>query len=231
MIYQNPLRTKVLITVDEVLFHAPIDQVGDVRTILQNIIIAERRFIKPILGAGIYKTLIDTKNKLVTEANLAASNTEVNEGRSARREAIVLVPGDYINSDTYLSTTEQELWNDYLHKLVAEAVWFTALVVNRSRFTAQGIIQNFPDNIGSTASTATIQLRDLKHLMDRGLLDRIEPLIDDMHSFMCVTRYPGYTRDCGCDGTGTARKSDIILGMYDEEESCGCGRKKREDEY
>jgi hypothetical protein len=155
----------------------------------------------------------------------------VNEDRPADRDPIVLVPGDYLNSDTYLSTVQQDLWNNYLHKLVAEAVWFTALVVNRSRFTAQGIINNFPDNLLSSGGSQTVQLRDLKHLMDRGLQDRISPLMEDLHSYMCVTAYPGYTKDCGCDGKGSPKKTDLVLGMYDEDEPCGCGRKKSEDEY
>src|SRR6478609_9320313 len=116
MIDVNPLKTKVLITVDEVNFHAPIDQQADYRTILQNIIIAERRFIKPILGSSVYQALIDAKNVLVTEANLATSTTEVNEGRPEDREPIILHPGDYLNSETYLSTVQQDLWNNCLHK-------------------------------------------------------------------------------------------------------------------
>lgn len=231
MIGVNYLKTKVLITVDEVVFHAPVDSQVDVRMINQNIILAERRFIKPILGSVIYGKLVEAKNKLVTEANLADSQTEVEVGRPDDRDPVQLHPGDYLNSDTYLNSVDQELWNSYLHKIVAEAVWFTALPVNRSRFTASGIVNNFPENVLSAGGSQTIQLRDLKHLMDKGLQDRVSVLIDDMHSFLCLTAYPGYKRDCGCDGQGQTKKTDVILGMYDEDYPCGCGRKKREDEY
>src|SRR5687768_17555614 len=134
MIGINPLRTKVLITTDEVIFHAPTDQTIDPRIILNNIIIAERRFIKPMVGSSIYKLLIDNKNLLVTSSNKATLQAIVNSGRPSDREQIILSTGDYVNSDAYLNEQQQELWFNYLHKIVAECVWFCALPVNRARF-------------------------------------------------------------------------------------------------
>lgn len=221
MIGVNPLRTKVLITTDEVLFHSPIDHQADPRVILQGIIVAERRFIKPILGATVYKAMVDAKNTLVTNANKAALQTAVNTGRPASRAAIVLNEGDYVNSDTYLTTAQQDLWNNHLHKIVAECVWFICMPVNRSRFTAQGIEVNNPESIGGNQSSQSVRLSDLKHLMDRALTDRIYPLIEDMHAYMCEVAFVGYDRKCDCDDyTSTRKKGGIITSIYDDEESC-----------
>lgn len=44
----NRLNRPVLITPDEVLFHAATDHSVDARQILQNIIIAEERIIRPL---------------------------------------------------------------------------------------------------------------------------------------------------------------------------------------
>lgn len=230
MISKNPLKTKVLITTDEVIFHAPVDNQGDARTILQSIIIAERRFIKPILGSTLYQTLIDAKNKLVTADNIVEYQTAIDDETHDDREPVTLVEGDMVNSDTFLDSTQADLWHTCLHKIVAESVWFCALPVNRSRFTAQGIIHNFPQEALGTSNSVSVDLRTLKHLMDRGLQDRISPLIDDMHSYMCVSHYPGYTRECGCDGKGTPKKTDFILGMYDEDVPCGCRKRSYDDD-
>lgn len=226
MIGLNPLRTKVLITTDEVQFHAPTDHHMDPRMTLQSIIIAERRFIKPMIGAVVYDALIAAKNILVTTANKGGLQTNLNAGRGADREIIVLVEGDYVNSDTYLSTTQLALWQNYLHKITAECVYFTGLPVVRSRMTATGVLQNSPNTINNDGKSATIDLKDLKHLMDRSLQDRISPLIEDMHEYMCTSGYVGYDKDCDCDSNGVpqtrAKKTDIIFGMYDDEEDCRC---------
>lgn len=224
MISLNPLKTNVLITTDEVIFHAPVEGTVDPREILQSIIIAERRFIKPMLGSTVYDATAAAKNKLVTSANKDALQADLNAGRTGR-ETITLKEGDLVNSDTYLTSIQLALWTNYLHKITAECVYFTALPVNRSRFTSQGMMQNNPNSVTSDRASATIDLRDLKHLMDRSLQDRIAPLMEDMHQYMCKTKFSGYTKDCGCDSNGTAykKKSDIILSMYnDDDERCGC---------
>jgi hypothetical protein len=220
MIGVNILRTKVLITTDEVIFHAPTDHEADARLIMNNIIIAERRFVKPIIGPIAYNSLIDNKNLLVTSSNKDTLQTIVNDGRTGREE-IILKPGDYVNSDTYLNEMQQDLWVNYLHKIVAECVWFVALPVNRARFTAKGVIKNYPETIAQTQESVTIDLKDLKHLLDKGLQERITPLIEDLHQYMCEVGYPGYTRDCGCD-KGTKKQSGVIFGLYDDDDRRGC---------
>lgn len=221
MIGVNPLGTKVLITVDEVLFHAPTEGTADPRIILQSIINAERRFIKPMLGATVYNALITAKNQIVTADNLTDLQTALNASREDGRDPIVLKVGDYVNSDTFLDVTQKPLWNDYLHKIVAECVYFAALPTNRSRFSATGITVSNPPSITSSASTASIALADLKHLMDNGLQQRISPLMEDFHQYMCTTAYPGYDKDCGCNSSGVpyvSKRSSVILGMYDDDD-------------
>lgn len=225
MIGVNILRTKVLITTDEVIFHAPMDNLVDVRNVLSNIIIAERRFIKPMLGAIVYNNLIDNKNLLVTSSNKSALQTIVNNGRGSDREAIVLNVGDYVNSDTYLNEQQLDLWVNYLHKIVAECVWFCALPVNRARFTAKGVIKNHPETITQDQESVTIDLKDLKHLLDKGLQERITPLIDDLHEYMCSVGYPGYTRECGCGKTQTSKMSGVLFGLYDDDKKKCCEEK------
>jgi hypothetical protein len=224
MIGQNPLRTKVLITTDEVQFHAPTDSAIDVRVILQSIIIAERRFIKPLIGKTVYEGLINAKNRLVTSANKADMQTAINAGRGSDREPIVLVEGDYVNSDTYLDTKQLALWQEHLHKLTAECVWYCSLPVNRARFTAKGVVKNFPETISQEQESVTIDLKDLKHLLDAGLFTRVSPLIEDLHRYMCDTGYPSYDRDCDCDlkGSPFKNRSGVYFGLYDDDRDCDC---------
>lgn len=224
MIGVNPLRRKVLITTDEVVFHAPTNNDVDIRSILNSIIIAEERFIRPMLGDGLYKKLVDIKNVLVDETNIVNMTTLVNEDRPADRELIVLVVGDYVSSDGYFDTKQKALWQEHLHKIIAECVYFCALPVNRSRFGKTGITQDNPKSQVSSGGNASIDLKDLKHLMDRSLQDRISPLMEAMHSHLCTTSFPDYTRDCGCDSNGVPykKKTDIILSMYEDEDDCRC---------
>lgn len=218
MIGVNILRTKVLITTDEVIFHAPTDHEVDPRIINSCIIIAERRFVKPVLSASLYQTLIDKKNTLVTAENLTELQTEVNEGRGNDRAQIILNEGDYVNSDEYLDQNQQTLWKDHLHKITAECVWLVALPVNRSRFNTKGVIKNNPETIAENRDSVTVDLPDLKHLLDKGLNERITVLIQDMHDYLCENGFPGYEKDCGCDAKGTPyRKSTgVIFGLYDD---------------
>lgn len=227
MIGVNPLKQKVLITTDEVIFHGPTDNTVDTRIILQSIIIAESRFIKPLTGLVAYTKLIDAKNTLVTTENRSSLQAAVNEGRvsGTNRETIVLQLGDYVNSDTYLSATQKDLWNNYLHKITAECVIYTALVNNRARFTSKGVIKNFPNTIGNAGDSASVDLFELKHMIDRTLWYRIGPLIDDMHGYLCKVKYPDYTRQCDCDGISKDlyKRAGLSLSMYDEDdERCGC---------
>jgi hypothetical protein len=219
MIGVNPLRTKVLITADEVIFHAPTDQQVDIRILLQSIIIAERRFIEPVLCSTVYDALINAKNKIVTTDNKATLQAEVNAGRPADRAQIILNEGDYVNSDTYLSTSQLALWQDHLHKITAECVWLVALPVNRARFNSAGVMKNNPETITDNRASVTVDLADMKHLLDKGLNERVTVLIGAMHNYLCKVKYSGYDRDCGCGSkeVSTQKSSGVIFGLYDDD--------------
>lgn len=225
MIGVNTLKTKVLITTDEVIFHAPTDHEVDPRILMQSIIVAERRFIKSMLGYEIYNTLIAVKNKLVTEENKTDLQTAVNAGRPTDREQIVLNIGDYVNSDTYLSAEQLLLWQNYLHKITAECVYLSAIVVNRARFGSKGVVKNYPESIASSQDSVSVDLEDMKHLLDKVRLERVQPLIEDQHKYLCYTKFPGYKKDCGCDTKGVAYKTQgpVATSMYDDDdENCNC---------
>jgi hypothetical protein len=226
MIGLNPLRTKVLITTDEVIFHAPVETTPDARVLLQSIIIAESRFIKPLIGLTAYKKIVDLKNQVVTDANIAAMRTLLNENRDNDRKDITIQVGDYINSDTWLTEKQLALWKDHLHKITAECVMYCAMVNNRARFTAKGIVKNAPNIIGGgSGDTASVDLYELKHLMDKTMWHRIAPLINDMHTYMCTVKYPDYTRACDCGDITSelANRNGISLNMYDiDDDNCGC---------
>lgn len=214
----NPLKTKVLITTDEVIFHAPVDHEMDPRVLLQNILIAERRFIKPMLGSIVYQALLDAKNYIVTDGTKAALQTLISTNTQAGREIPQLQTGDIVNRDDLFTYEQYKLWHDYLHKITAECVWFVSLPVNRSRSTSKGVELNNPQSIASSQAAASISLGDLKHLMDRGLQDRISPLMDDMHGYLCGVAYPGYSKSCGCAEVEepVGKKSDILFGLYED---------------
>lgn len=219
MIGVNPLRTEVLLTSDEVIFHAPTDHQADPRVLLQNIIIAERRFVKPVIGESLYQTLIEKKNVLVTVGNKSSLQIDVNVGRGSDREPITLNEGDFVNSDTYFDANQLALWKKHLHKIAAECVWLVALPVNRAHFVAGGVVKNYPDSISENRTSVTIDLPDLKHLRDIGLNERVTVLIQDMHDYLCKNGFTGYERDCGCDikGEPTRKSSGVIFGLYDDD--------------
>lgn len=220
MIGLNRLRTKVLITTDEVIFHAPTENTCDMRIIQQCIIVAERRFVKPVLGKTLYKALIDKKNVLVTVDNKATLQDELNAGRAVDREAIVLIEGDYVNSDTYLTDDQQTLWKEHLHKITAECIWLVAMPVNRTRFASKGMLKNNPETIAENRDSVTVDLNDLKHILDKGLNERITVLIADMVEYLCDTGFPGYN-DCRRDSRDaqTQKSSGIIFGLYDDDKN------------
>lgn len=212
----NPLNKKVLITTDEVIFHGPTDMKVDPRILMQSIIVAELRIIKPVLGATIYNELIEAKNKTVTSDNISAYQTEINEGR-AGREQITLKIGNIVNSATFLNDQQKELWTEHLHKLTAEAVVSASLHHNRARFTAQGVTKNYADIAGG-GNTTSVSLLELRNLIDHVSYSRISVLVDEMLLYMSAVGYPGYEQSTYIP----MKKNPINLSMYEDETRGGC---------
>lgn len=228
----NPLKRNVLITVDEVIFHAPTKQTIDPRTIEQHIIVAEERFIRPALGYDFYQALTLAKNKLVTDANKATLETEINDSLEEDQPQVELTSGQVVNSYNYLTTENQTLWLEYLWKLTAECVMLLALPESLVQFGTEGVLLSAPAASPMGGGVTSPDLRMAKWAMDKKLMDRIDPLIESMHQWLCKqqdadsAKYTAYEKDCDCnkDGIAYKRKTDIILGLYDDIDDQECER-------
>lgn len=216
----NPLMRPVLITGPEVVFHAPTKHTLDIRTIEQSIIVAEERFIRPALGDAFYEALIQQKNNEVTDVN----QNQIQEYFPNDS----LYHGLYINSFTLLNTANKALWKMHLWKLAAECVLMLATPEGFVQFSSEGVVHSNPTAGPLTSGNViTPSLSAVKWSMDKKLMDRIDPLMEAMHNWICQrkTNYPLYQKPCDCDSKGVAqqRRTDLILGIYDEEEGgCEC---------
>lgn len=226
----NPLMRNVLITADEVIFHAPTKHTLDVRTVTQSIIIAEERIIRPALTDDLYYALIEQKNLTVTSANRPALELQINDSLPVGSESVVLEEGDIVNALEFLSADNLSLWKQHLWKLTAECVMLSASPEAYLQFASEGIVHSAPPaGPMNTAAVVSPELRSIKWLMDKKMMDRIDPLTESMHAWLCRNKkqYPLYQKECECDSKGVAykRKSDIVLGLYadiDELKNCGC---------
>lgn len=221
----NPLNRNVLITVDEVIFHAPTKHQLDHRLIDQSIIVAEERIIRETLGTDLYYYLIDNKNQEVTNVNKADLEAKVNTSLPEGSDVVTLAIGDIINSFSFLTTEYQALWKQHLWKLTAECVMLSAYPEGWSQFGDAGVVHLNPVAGGlTTTSLVTPELASVKWAMDKKMMDRIDPLRESMHMWLCskrkvdITSYTEYVKPCDCnvDGIAYKRKTDIILGAYDD---------------
>ena len=179
----NPLPRKVLITTDEVIAMGPTDSSVDSRVLLHSIQIAEERFIKPALCKELYYDFRNLKNVIVTDAN----KTELQSKFTVSVPAVTLEVGEMVNAIEQVTNTYYvELWNEYLWKIAAEAVVYIASPSNYSRFTASGEMMNNPKSITNEGGgAASVELKDMKWKLDKMLMDRIDPLIEAMHEWLC----------------------------------------------
>jgi hypothetical protein len=224
----NNLFRRVLISPAEVIYQAHNGHTLDPMMIQQSIVIAEERFIRPALGHQLYNEIALQKNSLVTTANQATLQAAFDEAQAVYAEPYVLKPGDFVNSPTYLSEANRNLWNEYLWKLTAEAVMAIALPEGFVQFASEGSIHKQPSSTAmSSGGTVTPGLQSMKWALDKKLMDRIDPLTQAMAAYLCRNKaiFPLYDQSCDCDKDGTAyqRKTSWITGIYDDEpEGCGC---------
>src|SRR5688572_2164282 len=183
----NPLQRNVLITTDEVIFHAPTKHTLDPRTLEQHIIIAEERFIRPALGYEYYTALCTAKNLTITAGNLAAQQALVDASLAPGATGITLVAGMVVNAMEYLSTENLALWKHILWKLTAECVLLLAMPEGYVQFGSEGTVHNQPP-AGPMNNTSIVspELRSVKWAMDKKLQDRIDPLRESLHQWLCV---------------------------------------------
>lgn len=226
MLRLNPLPRKVLITTDEVIAMCPTDNTVSPDNLLQAIIIAEERFVKKLMCPDFYYAMRDEKNTVVTEVNKSFLETQVNIGNTG--EAITLDVGDKINGIELVTNEKyKEWWYEFGWKIAAECVLYVATPTNWVRYSTQGEMMNSPKTITNEGSgAASAELKDIKWKMDKLLMDRIDPLIEAHHEWMCSSRagIAEYNcKDCGggcgpgrsSDGVSYQRKTGWIHNIYD----------------
>lgn len=226
----NPLYRNVLITADEVVFHAPTQHTLDVRVVEQNIIIAEERLIRPALTDRLYYLICDAKNSTVTAENREILQEQITSSLPPSADPVTLAVGDIVNAMELLPAPLMKLWKQHLWKLTAECVMLASTPESFVQFGSAGIVHGVPaSGPMTTAGEVSPQLATVKWAMDKKMMDRIDPLSEAMHAWLChnKTSYPAYSKDCGCNAKGVAyrRKSDIVLGLYDDIDqykNCGC---------
>lgn len=199
----NPLNRNVLISMEEVIFHGPTSQTVDGHQITQAIIIAEERFIKKAICKGLYEELRNLKNKVLT---VAEHNFQIGD----RVNAI-----EYVEATPIIGPWYVTLWNEYLWKICAECVIYTATPTNFSTYTSQGEMVNNPKGPFDSQGAVSVSHKELTWKMDKLLMDRIDPLIAAMHEWLCDNKenFPLYDcKACACDEKGVSlnRKSGWI---------------------
>lgn len=223
----NDFQRKVLITPEEVVFHATTQDTVNMRFIKQAIIIAEERLVRPGLGDDFYYTLLDEKNLLIDSINKAAQQALIDasfipKGTTAKE----LAEGDMVNAAEYLSTENAALWKQHLWKLTAECTMLVAASDSFVQFSSSGVVHAQPQSGPMTGNVAVSpDLRTVKWSMDKKMMDRIDPLVEAMHQWLCRQKdadqsaYPNYTKTCLCNSKGVSykRKTDFILGIYPTE--------------
>lgn len=232
MVRLNRTLRNVLITSDEVKFHAPTTGEEGERTILNNIIVAEERFVATAIGYEFYEYIADRKNILVTNDNLydlrkRISDDYAKEGTKVPDDFIQV--GDIVNSIDFVEDEWiRKLWYQYLWKITAECVELMTLVPSWLQTTKAGQQLQNPASIASTLNSASGVRNDVKFKMDNALLERIEPLLERMHNWICRHKinFPKYNKDCSnCDCCGGNKLNNELkqnigfsFGHYDDYE-------------
>jgi hypothetical protein len=224
----NLVGRNVLLTADEAVKKIFTTGNVDPRAFVAAIELAEARFLRPLLGYGMYEQLAAAKNKVVTEANKAALTLAMEATWGAGKFEPLQV-GQVVNSTTFLITAQQTLWNDWLWKYASEATRQCLITdiyapLSNSGMTKRNPVASALDE--NTKESVGIGLADAKWLTDKGITDRLEPLRESLVEFLCRNRsiyslWP--SENCPAQGsTATpARQTGWITSIYDEEE-CGC---------
>lgn len=226
----NLLNRNSLITPEEVIAKMASDQDVDARQILQNIEIAEERFIANIIGNKFYEDLIAKKNKKVTDLNKSTILDLINGQQESNNLCPIygedLKVGMIINATEFWSDAAYlELWERFLWKLTSECVDYMTIVPSWLRHTSSGQMLNNPKVIGASGASSG-DSKDIQFKMTSFIQDRIDPLTERMHLWICERKssYPLYGKECpscdqeddSADGISHRVKTNIILGLYDE---------------
>jgi len=227
----------VLLTVDEFVAKAPTDQDVNIRLVLQNIEVAEERFIVQAIGNTFYEELIGMKNVQITSDNQADQLALINASLAAASKQTItstqLPIGTWVNAIEYVTNVDYvNLWQRFLWRLCAEAVDAMTTVPSWLQHTAQGQQSNNPITIGSDGKgSGTGSAKDVQYKLSSIMKERIAPLQASMHAWLCEkkyvdpTLYPNYFKICeSClgdrphsereRGVATQGKTDMLMDIY-----------------
>ena len=220
----NQLPRATLITAMEVLAMTAMDAMTDTRYVLESIIVAEERFVAPVIGDAMYEAFLDQKNVLVTEDNLPDLIDAVNVSRLAqRKEALpkgALLPGMLINASELLTEANRRLWDRFLWKITAECVHCIMLPDHWLRTTAQGQQYNNPKSLtAEMLASASGELKDVQFKIDHKLQSVINPLMARMEHWILAHAddYPLFPikRDSEGNGINKQGKGGMAVGVYE----------------
>lgn len=226
----NRLGRNLLITPDEVIFHAATDQDIAERPILQNIIIAEERWIANAICDKFYEDFINKKNREVTSENRLEVLEKINLTISKPIKESDLPIGSIVNAIEFVENEWYvKLWKRFLWKLTAECVDAMSIVPSWLKHTSSGQQMNNPKVVGgNSAGSASGDMKDIKFKIDNSIQDRIDPLIERMRLWICQNKehFPLYCKDCGgcgcdgelddIDGVSHIRKTNFITNIYED---------------
>lgn len=219
----NRTLRNVLITPDEVIFHSPSTGEEGERQILNNIIPAEERWITDALGFGLYDYICNQKNVEVTTANKEQLLTKIKADYAKDKKQFpdeLLQEGMIVNAIEFITDEwVKKLWYRYLWKITAECVELMNIVPSWLQTSKSGQQLQNPNNISASGSVSG-ELKDVKFKMDNSMLDRIQPMLDSMHRWICQNKahFPRYTKscdDCGEENKNLTSNVGFAFGHYD----------------
>lgn len=219
MIAIQDLHRKTLINPHEVAKVVANSEGLDLKRIQNSIIVAEERFIRPLLGYEFYEQLLSQKNIAITNANKSDYQTKLNAQYGTG--TYELKEGEVVSDSDALSADNKVLWKEHLWSITAECVMVVAYPANYADFTSSGIVHNAPkiDAIGSNNKN-TPELATIKWQIDKMVTGRIDPLINSFNQYICINKakYPLYKKSCDCgeDGNTYAGSTVILTGVYDD---------------
>jgi hypothetical protein len=174
-----------------------------------------------------YEAIRLQKNTVVTALNISTMSIAVNLGNTS--EVITLSIGDVVNALELVSNAwYKTLWTEYLWKICAEAVVYVATPTNYSEYTSQGEMINNPKSILNEGQGAvSASQKEVAWKMDKLLMDRIDPMLQSMHEWICdnIVNFPLYKcKPCACneDGVSYKRKSGWVNAYETTKEKGGC---------
>lgn len=220
MIAVQDLHRNTLINPQEVAKVIAYSDGIDLKRIQNSIIVAEERFIRPLLGFEFYDQLLTQKNVLITNDNKSSYQAKIDALYGEEKYA--LKAGEVVNDIDGLNADNKLLWKEHLWSITAECVMVVAYPANYADFTSSGIVHNAPkiDAIGSNNKN-TPELATVKWQIDKMVTGRIDPLINSFNKYICInkSKYPLYKKSCDCgeDGNTYTGSTVILTGVYDDE--------------